>query len=146
MQSCAIDLRTCSFSNFLQWLHLNNLAKKLSVKLAKNGRTNIWSVKVGVHHNINHIQGGIEWVLRKRTGGKKCQEKELALQNSACRWPRVGNAWAFKTLCETLEGPGPMSSFSGTWIGFLRISGGETSISVKVDNFEDLDLENAMLW
>ena len=47
MQSCAIDSRTCSFANFSQWLHLNNLAKKLSVKLAKNGRENIWSVKVG---------------------------------------------------------------------------------------------------
>ena len=49
MQSCAIDLQTCSFVNFLQWLHLNKLAKKLSVKLAKIGRKNIWSVKVGVH-------------------------------------------------------------------------------------------------
>ena len=28
MQSCAIDLQTCSFAKFLQWLHLNNLAKK----------------------------------------------------------------------------------------------------------------------
>ena len=39
------------FANFWQWLHLNKLAiaKKLSVKLAKNGRKNIWSVKVGVH-------------------------------------------------------------------------------------------------
>ena len=50
MQSCAIDSRTCSFANFSRWLHLNNLAKKLSVKLAKNCRKNIWSVKVGVHH------------------------------------------------------------------------------------------------
>ena len=49
MQSCAIDLQTCSFAIFSQWLHLNNLAKKLSVKLAKNGCENIWSVKVGVH-------------------------------------------------------------------------------------------------
>ena len=49
MQSCAIDSQTCSFAIFLQWLHLNNLAKKLSVKLAKNGHKNIWSVKVGVH-------------------------------------------------------------------------------------------------
>ena len=49
MQFCAIDSQTCSFANFLQWLHLNNLAKKLSVKLAKNGHKNIWSVKVGVH-------------------------------------------------------------------------------------------------
>ena len=32
MQSCAIDLQTCSFVNFLQWLHLNNLAKKQSRK------------------------------------------------------------------------------------------------------------------
>ena len=43
---------TCSFVNFLQWLHQNNLAiakKKLSVKLAKNGRKNTWSVKVRVH-------------------------------------------------------------------------------------------------
>ena len=49
MQSCATDWQTCSFANFLQWLHLNTIAKKLSVKLAKNGRENIWSVKVGVH-------------------------------------------------------------------------------------------------
>ena len=27
MKSCAIDLQTCSFTNFLQCLHLNNLAK-----------------------------------------------------------------------------------------------------------------------
>ena len=47
MQSCAIDSRTCSYANFLQWLHLNNLAKKLSVKLVNNGRENNWSVKVG---------------------------------------------------------------------------------------------------
>ena len=47
MQSCATDWQTCSFANFLQWLHLNTIAKKLSVKLAKNGRENIWSVKVG---------------------------------------------------------------------------------------------------
>ena len=26
--------------------------KKLSVKLAKNGRKNIWSVKVGVYHSV----------------------------------------------------------------------------------------------
>ena len=50
MQSFAIDLRTCSFANFLQWLHLNNLAKKLSVKFVQNGRENICSVKVGVYH------------------------------------------------------------------------------------------------
>ena len=43
MQSCAIDSRICSFATFLQWLHLNNLAKILSVKLSKNGRENIWS-------------------------------------------------------------------------------------------------------
>ena len=49
MQSCATDWQTCSFANFLQWLHLNTIAKKMSVKLAKNGRENIWSVKVGVH-------------------------------------------------------------------------------------------------
>ena len=46
---------TCSFANFLQWLHLNNLAIKLSVKLAKNGRKNIWSVKVGVHQLVVEI-------------------------------------------------------------------------------------------
>ena len=42
---------TCSFTNFLRWLHLHNLAiaKKLAVKLVKNGCKNIWSVKVGVH-------------------------------------------------------------------------------------------------
>ena len=49
MQSCAIDSQTCSFANVLQWLHLNNLAKKLSAKLAKNVCENIWSVKVGLH-------------------------------------------------------------------------------------------------
>ena len=52
MQSCAKDLRTCSFANFSQWLQIINLAKKLSVKLTKNSRENIWSVKVGVHHFI----------------------------------------------------------------------------------------------
>ena len=49
MQTCAINLQTCSFANFFQWLHLNNLAKKLSVKLAIKGCKNIWLVKVGVH-------------------------------------------------------------------------------------------------
>ena len=38
--------------NFFNNLHLNNLAKKLSVKLAKNGRKNFWSMKVGVYHYI----------------------------------------------------------------------------------------------
>ena len=52
MQSCAINLRTCSFATFSQWLHLNNLAKKMSVKLAKSGCKNIWSVKVGVHRHV----------------------------------------------------------------------------------------------
>ena len=47
MQSCAKDLRTCSFANFSQWLQIINLAKKLSVKLTKNSRENICSVKVG---------------------------------------------------------------------------------------------------
>ena len=57
MQSCDKDSQTCSFANFSQWLHLNNLAKKLSVKLAKNGCKNIWSVKVGVHrfHRLKFV-------------------------------------------------------------------------------------------
>ena len=56
MQSCAIDLQTCSLAKFLQRVHLNNLTKKLSVKLAKNGCKNIWSVKVWVHcYNLNKM-------------------------------------------------------------------------------------------
>ena len=57
MQSCDKDSQTCSFANFSQWLDLNNLAKKLSVKLAKNGCKNIWSVKVGVHrfHRLKFV-------------------------------------------------------------------------------------------
>ena len=47
------------FANFWQWLHLNKLAiaKKLSVKLAKNGRKNIWSVKVGCTLWLRYAMG-----------------------------------------------------------------------------------------
>ena len=70
------------------------------------------------------------------------------MQNSVCRWPRVGRAWAFRTLWETLEGPGPMSSFWGTWIGFLRVSGGETSILVaEEEQLIGLELdEDDLVW
>ena len=64
MQSCDKDSQTCSFANFSQWLHLNNLAKKLSVKLAKNGRKNIWSVKVGctiLTATVSNLVDGKVW-------------------------------------------------------------------------------------
>ena len=48
MQSCAIDLRQRLF-------RCSHHEKKLSVKLAKNGRKNIWSVKVGEHQHFVHF-------------------------------------------------------------------------------------------
>ena len=45
----------------------------------------------------------------------------LTLVNSPCKWPRVGSAWASRTLLETLEGPGPIRSFSGTTMGLFKL-------------------------
>ena len=50
MQFCAID----SWQRLFRCSHRK---KKLSVKLAKNGPENIWSVKVGVHLGDHHFLG-----------------------------------------------------------------------------------------
>ena len=51
----------------------------------------------------------------------------LTLVNSGWRWPRVGRACAFRTLSETLLGPGPVMVFRGTLRGSSREEGGDTS-------------------
>ncbi len=45
-------------------------------------------------------------------------------QSSACMWPRTGMDPAANTLGDALEGPGPISSFRGKFIGSSRLSGG----------------------
>ena len=50
---------------------------------------------------------------------------ELTLQNSGCRCPNVGRAWAFNTRSETLDGPGPIRRrIWGIWMGSFNDSGG----------------------
>ena len=49
------------------------------------------------------------------------------LVNSGWRWPRVGRAWASRTLWETLLGPGPVMVLRGTLRGSSSDVGGEMS-------------------
>merc|ERR1719206_852877 len=51
----------------------------------------------------------------------------MILVNSGWRCPSVGSAWACRTRSETLDGPGPVRVFSGTWIGVDREGGGGIS-------------------
>ena len=39
----------------------------------------------------------------------------------------MGRAWAWRTLSDTLLGPGPVIVFRGTWRGCSREEGGNTS-------------------
>ena len=56
MQSCAIDSQQRYFGR-------SHPEKELSVKLAQNGRKNIWSVKVGVHLSVNCTKAEIKHLL-----------------------------------------------------------------------------------
>lgn len=44
--------------------------------------------------------------------------------NSGCRWPNIGKAPAFSTLCGQFEGPGPINVLCGKSRGRSRLSGG----------------------
>ena len=60
MQSCSIDLQQRLF-------RCSHRKKHLSVKLGKNSRKNIWSVKVGVHQKgllVSFVKSALVSVTR----------------------------------------------------------------------------------